>query len=142
VARFLLALFAFSCIGLVGCESVDNGGMKKAFAPLLNRKPTAQQEEQHRMAFQESRDSKDLHWLLANRVESGMTVKQVGGVIGENGLRVHKDSWIKNRGGNYQSTDEVWKWRATRNGQAIYLVFRNGNLVNFDPAQFREEEWD
>lgn len=127
---------------IAGCESVDTSAMKKSLAPLFQRKPIAETEEEHRRAFQKDRDSKDLNWLLANRIDAGMTVKQVGGVIGESGSRVYQDSWVKNQGGNYRSTDEVWKWQAARNGQAIYLVFREGKLVNYDPSKFHEEEWD
>ena len=126
---------------LTGCGSLNNAKMKETLAPLFHQGPTAQQEEQHRQDFQSSRDPKSLNWLLANRIDAGMTVKEVGGIIGEQGTRVNGGTQIKSNSGNYQSTDEVWRWRAARDGQAIHLVFRQGRLVNYDPSKLREEEW-
>lgn len=139
--RFIILLTLLpGVVILPGCESPGTSGLKKTIAPLFYKAPTAEDEEVHRKAFQEKRDPKDLHWLLAHRIDAGMTAKEVGDVIGEEGERINRDSWVKNAGGHYQSTDEVWRWRAARDGQSIHLVFRDGTLVNYDPSQFREEE--
>ena len=68
-----------------------------------------------------------------------MATSEVGRIIGQEGRRLHNDSWIKKGGGYYQSGDEVWKWEQDRNGQSLILVFREGQLVNFDPADYSEE---
>lgn len=97
-------------------------------------------EEIHRQRYQRDRDPDDLHWLLANRIESGMTVSEVGRTIGEEGRQVYDDGWIKRGGGYYQSGDKAWKWDPDRNGQSLILVFREGRLVNFDPTQYDQSD--
>jgi hypothetical protein len=139
VYRLIIALCIIA--PLAGC-SMSDSRMKDVLAPIFYKKPTAKQEEENRQAFQKNRDPKNLYWLMANRIDAGMTVNEVGGVIGEQGIRLNNDSWVKTRDGNYQATDEVWQWRASNDGKAIHLVFRKGKLVNYNPAEFHEEEWD
>lgn len=95
-----------------------------------------QDEETHRQAYQKSRDPDDLKWLLANRIHSGMSVREVGRTIGEKGRHLNDDNWVKKGGGYYQSGDKTWKWAQDRNGQSLILVFREGKLVNFDASAY------
>ena len=107
---------------------------------MFGTNSSVRDEEEHRQKYQSNRDPAELRWLLANRISSGMTVSEVGRVIGEEGRRVYDDSWIKTGSGYYQSGDEAWKWEQDRNGQSLILVFRDGNLVNFDPTAYQEPE--
>ena len=106
---------------------------------MFGAKAGVHEEEQHRQSYQKSRDPEDLRWLLANRISSGMSVSEVGRIIGQEGRRLYDDTWIKKGGGYYQSGDEAWKWEQDRNGQSLILVFREGRLVNFDPADYAEK---
>ncbi len=107
---------------------------------MFGEKSGIQNEEEHRRNFQRTREPADLRWLLANRISSGMSVSEVGRIIGEEGRRLHDDNWVKKGGGYYQSGDKAWKWEQDRNGQSLILVFREGRLVNFDPSAYSEED--
>ena len=121
-----------------GCGSFSARNLPD-FDDMFGAKAGTRDEEQHRQSYQKSRDPEDLRWLLANRISSGMSTSEVGRIIGQEGRRLHNDSWIKKGGGYYQSGDEAWKWEQDRNGQSLILVFREGQLVNFDPADYSEE---
>lgn len=120
--------------GVPGCSTIRLPDVDE----MLGRGNTLKEEEQHRRNYQSDRDPADLRWLLANRISSGMSVSEVGRVIGEDGRRLYDDNWIKNGGGYYQTGDEAWKWEQDRNGQSLILVFREGRLVNFDPSDYQE----
>ena len=64
-----------------------------------------------------------------------MSVKDISNVLGEDGVRVHDDTWLK-RGTAYREDDTVYRWGPDKNGRDIYLVFREGRLINFDPKEF------
>jgi hypothetical protein len=62
-------------------------------------------------------------------------VKEISVVLGEDGIRVHDDTWLK-RGNGYREDDTVYRWGPDKNGRDIYLVFRNARLINFEPSEF------
>lgn len=112
---------------------MSEGSIAKLFAVDSG----ADKEEAHRAAFQKTRDPNELRWLLANRIEPGMSPGDVGLVLGEQGTRIHNDGWVKNKSSIYLTDDESWKWASDRDGNSLILVFREGRLVNFDPEEFR-----
>jgi hypothetical protein len=129
-------LAALVTLGVLGCGSAPKLPDLDA---MFGTKPNVREEETHRLSYQSTRNPEDLQWLLANRISSGMSVSEVGRVIGEEGRRLYDDTWIKKGGGYYQSGDEAWKWEQDRNGQSLILVFREGGLVNFDPSAYEEQ---
>jgi hypothetical protein len=131
-----VAVLSFS---VSGCGSISARNLPD-FDDMFGTKSSIRDEEQHRQNFQKSRKPENLQWLLANRISSGMSVSEVGRIIGEEGRRLYDDNWIKKGSGHYQSGDEAWKWDQDRNGQSLILVFREGRLVNFDPADYSEEQ--
>ena len=128
----MLILFGIGC-GTVSVPKMPDIG------DMFGEKSGLRDEEEHRRNFQSTRDPADLRWLLANRISSGMSVSEVGRIVGEEGRRVYDDNWIKKGGGYYQSGDEAWKWEQDRNGQSLILVFRESRLVNFDPSDYEKE---
>jgi hypothetical protein len=122
-----------------GCGSFSAVNLPD-FDDMFGAKASVRDEEDHRQRYQNSRNPEDLRWLLANRISSGMSVSEVGRIIGQEGRRLYDDTWIKKGGGYYQSGDKAWKWEQDRNGQSLILVFREGQLVNFDPADYSEEQ--
>jgi hypothetical protein len=136
----LLPLIAVAVVSFFvsGCGSFSARNLPD-FDDMFGVKAGVRDEEQHRQSYQKSRDPEDLRWLLANRISSGMSVSEVGRIIGQEGRRLYDDTWIKKGGGYYQSGDEAWKWEQDRNGQSLILVFREGRLVNFDPGDYAEK---
>jgi len=118
-----------------GCQSPGEE-LLPGLGNLLEAESTSEREEEHRRKFQETRDPDELKWLLRHAIESGMTVTEVARVLGEDGRQVYEDGWIKQGEGHYQSGDETWKWGPDREGNSVFLVFRDGKLVNFDPREF------
>lgn len=131
------AVAGFAILAACGCGSAPVVKLPDLDS-MFGAKPNVHEEETHRQSYQNTRDPEDLRWLLSNRISSGMTVSEVGRVIGEEGRRLYDDTWIKKGGGYYQSGDEAWKWEQDRNGQSLILVFRDGRLVNFDPSDYSE----
>lgn len=124
-----------------GCSSVDSVSLA-SIASLFDGESQQRMEEEHRSRFQASRSPDDLNWLLHHHIENGMTPSEVSRVIGEEGQRVYSDSWIKNSGGHYHAGDETWKWGPDRQGNSVYLVFRERRLVNFDPSEFLDSPFE
>lgn len=131
-------LFApLMCVTLMtgGCSSISTS-RPGSFASLFDNESAEREAEAHRSRYQQSRSPVELQWLMRNCVESGMTPAEINRVIGEQGQRVYDDDWIKTRGGHYHSSDNTWKWGPDREGNSVYLVFRENRLVNFDPDEF------
>ncbi len=133
--RMLRALLVPLAVLLCGCSSISTAGTN-SFASLFDTESAEREAEAHRSKYQASRSPADLQWLMRNCVESGMTPGEINRVVGEQGQRIYDDDWIKTRGGHYQSGDHTWKWGPDREGNAVYLVFRENRLVNFDPDEF------
>ncbi|RPI76174.1 MAG: hypothetical protein EHM42_14970 [Planctomycetaceae bacterium] len=128
IARGILLLTVVS-----GCESSGwNSRMLEAFSP--EKSASAEDEERHRTAYAQSRNRDDLYWLLANRVDAGMGLREVNGVLGEEGTRETHGQWA--RGGDFQVSDDVYRYGPDSTGQSVYLVFREGRLVNYDRSDF------
>jgi hypothetical protein len=121
----------------VGCETLHEAGVPgmRAFVSSHRR---AAEEESHRHAYQQDRSPASMQWLLAHRVHSGMSVADVSRILGEEGVREYDDLPIKTNGGHYRTGDQVYHWGPNSVGRTVYLVFRDGSLVNFNPDEFRE----
>ncbi|MFN0052359.1 MAG: hypothetical protein ACKV0T_09210 [Planctomycetales bacterium] len=120
-----------------GCESPSwIKGLNESF----DRSSSANREveEQHRRGYMESRNRADMHWLLRNRITSGMPLQEVRRVLGEDGVSELRDNWIKTKGTVYQSGDQAYAFGPDSDGQTVYLVFRDGRLINFSPREFSE----
>lgn len=134
--RFCTSLILMMLAGIVsGCESIPSGNLAKLVFSSDNE--MRELEEKHRKKYQETRDPEARDWLLGNVVASGMTPTELTRILGDEGERVINDGWIKNRSGHYQIDDQVWKYGPDREGQSVFLVFREGKLANFDPNQFQ-----
>ena len=119
-----------------GCETVKESGIP-GLRPDLTKKYEANRIEQdHRDNFVVHRDHKSLYWLIANRVQNGMSLTDAEQILGEPGERETDMSRLK-LGGHYQTTDLVYKWGPDSEGYSVVLIFRDGHLVNFDPSGFR-----
>ena len=117
-----------------GCETVGKGS-SQAFAKSTSDDAPKRTAESERRRYQADRDPAALKWLLAHCIHRNMMVKEINNVVGEDGVRVRDDTWLK-RGNGYREDDTVYRWGPDRNGRDIYLIFRGGHLVNFDPAEF------
>ena len=132
--RAALALAA--CLAFAGCESpawIRN--LNDSF--YSSRSGTPEEEERHRTAYLESGDRASMRWLLSHRIEAGMNYDAVCKVLGVQGSPERNDRAIKTGGGNYQLGDEIYSFGPDSQGSSVYLAFREGRLVNFDPSQFR-----
>ena len=122
-------------LAAVGCAAFDISGIVNAVA-THNLKPDAAQQETNRRRYQKERLPAAMQWLMANSIESGMSLSEVNRVFGEEGRREFNDTWIKTNGGHYRSGDKVHKWGPDSGGRTVYLVFRDGHLVNFDSRDY------
>ncbi len=131
---WLLLVAAVVC----GCETFQSSFL----SAVLNLSPSrrAAEEEAFRREYQETHSAAAMQWLLANCVHSGMTLEEVNRVLGEEGVREYDDLPIKTNGGFYRADDVVYRWGPDNQGHSVYLVFRDGRLVNFDPDEFREPQ--
>ena len=132
-----LALLSLVWVSMTGCESLYDAGVP-GMERFVDLKSRAAEEEQHRRSYQVDKSPEALQWLLANRVDAGMTLAEVNRILGEEGVREFSDSWIKTKGGHYHSGDTAYKWSSDSEGKTLYLVFRDGRLVNFDRSAFRD----
>ena len=131
----VLVLAVLLATTTIGCKSLDTEQMMANLLPA----PSVRHEDvvMHRRRFQQDRTSADFRWLLANATRTGMSPKDVGEVLGESGQKVMNDTWIKSSGGHYRASDEVYKWGPDDEGKTVYLIFRDNQLVNFDPSEFQ-----
>lgn len=128
-----MLIFVLSC---AGCESASwMRSLHSSFAQQTEQERRA--EESHRKRYRETHDRKSLHYLLAHRVQTGMSYKDVCKTLGEDGTREARDNWLKSKGAAYQLGDEVYAFGPDSEGQTVYLAFREDMLVNFDPLDFR-----
>jgi hypothetical protein len=97
--------------------------------------PPKKTPDSERRRYQVDRDPAAMRWLLAHCVHRAMTVKEINDALGEDSVRVHDDTWVK-RGNGYREDDTVYRWGPDKNGRNVYLVFREGKLINFDPKEF------
>ena len=125
-----------SCVIGAGCGVFQEANRlgKNVFADSGTR---TREDELYRKQYQIDRDPAAMQWLLANRIEPGMSVANVNQVFGETGEREYNDRQIKTGSGFYRTSDTVYRWGPDNQGRSVYLVFREERLFNFDPNEFR-----
>jgi hypothetical protein len=131
----VIALAAALC---AGCETPAwVRSLNEAFAA---RRPDAsfEAQETHRHDYLATHSRQSMRWLLGHCVDAGMSYKEVCRALGEEGARETQDTWIKTRGGPYQVGDDVYAFGPDNEGQSVYLVFREDQLIGFDPEEFRK----
>ena len=138
VTAAFLAMLLGAGVWLPGCASIDlEDPDPLGLFPAQERFTTGEAQE-YRSQFQIEQDPKAMTALLAHLVENGMTVAAVNDALGESGERYHDDQELKKNAGQYQQTDIAFKWGPDSNGRSVILFFRDGKLINFDPADFRQ----
>lgn len=120
-----------------GCGSLNGTGMA-SLDGVTREKGDIRDYETQRRRFLEDRDPEAMKWLLANRVRPSMTIEDVGEVFGEPGIREQADRWIKKSNGLYHEGDVIYKWGPDNDGHTVYLAFRDGHLVNFEPDEYKK----
>lgn len=132
----LLALSLFASVVLSGCETIEQSSLARMlpFGRKINLSP---QETEQRQKFLNERDPDAFRWLLTHRIHNEMSVEQVAHVLGESGERRFDDREYKTNGGYYQTTDVGYQWGPDRKGHTVVLFFRDGKLINFDPAELQ-----
>jgi len=121
-----------------GCELA--GGSANLIEQLAGR-PVVSKEEQarHRAAYVEHHKRSDLYWLMQHCVTTGMGVHEVAGVIGETPELEPQSHWLKQ--GDFRIDDKVYKFGPDNEGQSIYLVFREGRLINHNPEEYEPDSF-
>lgn len=123
---FCLGLLALAISGL-GCEKGLNANW-----PIATPAEQFREEEQKRQQYITKGESEAIRWLLKNRISSGQTLDEVNQMLGQDGIREYNDGQIKNNGGTFRQSDEVFKWGPDADGNSYMLVFRERKLVNFN----------
>lgn len=110
---------------------------------FIDTETPRREEAERRIAYQETRSPAAISWLLKNRVRTGMTIREVNEVLGEDGVEEPGADWIRTSG-PFNQGDDVYRWGPDAKGRTIYLVFRNKKLVNFNPysPSFQMDELD
>jgi len=138
--RLLLPGLLF-LVMFAGCESASwVRSLNDAFSRQAEQ--DRRSEEVFRKRYRETHDRKALHWLLSHRIESGMSYGDVCKIIGEDGTREGRDTWLKAKGGAFQLGDEVYAFGPDSEGQTVYLAFREDRLYNFDSLAFQSSAAD
>ena len=131
------------CVILFACSGCDTLGLLgKAGVPGFESyvKPDPEAlafERRKREDFVLNRSHKALFWLLSHRVESGMRLSEVEQILGEAGEDVSDQSYQKKSQGLHEQTDDAFKWGPDSEGKSVVLFFRDGNLANFNPKDYR-----
>ena len=133
--RLLAGVLCLFVVAVVGCQAMGEMGVPGMSSYVPRSKAIAQQEK-YRTAYQTDRDPQARKWLMANRLQNGMSVSEVNSVFGEDGVRQYDDTRFKTKGGNYRSSDKAYKWGPASDGSSTILFFRDDHLVNFDPVEF------
>jgi hypothetical protein len=134
----VIALAATGCL-LAGCESFDTSD--EWWAAITERdRPVDPREETYRRRFQVDGDPEAMQWLLANRVQNGMSVNDINQVLGDEGEREFNDQFLKSNGGTYRASDVIYRWGPDKTGRSVYLGFRDGHLANFNPDEIAATE--
>ncbi|WP_298863468.1 hypothetical protein [uncultured Gimesia sp.] len=118
------------------CETLPEWGSNGMSIPHEAKKVKSNPAESYRTRFQTNRDPKALDWILTNRLYSGMSRSSVEKEIGEEGEFQEASKWLKATGGTFRTSDTAYKWGPDASGRSVYLIFREGILVNFNPEDF------
>ena len=127
-----ISLLSFYCMG---CGNLHQTGATNGWT-FFNSTNSFQEEEQYRDRFVTEGDSQAVRWLLKNRIAGGMELNDVNQILGQRGVRQFDDGWIKNHGGTFRQSDQVYKWGPDSDGKAYMLVFRDDHLLNFNPDDY------
>jgi hypothetical protein len=130
----LAGAFCAAATGFLGCTTPGKT-TSQTFAKASPDDSPKKTPDSERLRYQADRDPSAMRWLLAHCVHRQMAVKDISIVLGEDGVRVRDDTWVK-RGNGYREDDKVYRWGPDKNGRDVYLVFREGKLINFDPKEF------
>jgi len=135
-----LASIAVSSMFVSGCASNANwqAFMKERGGGYKSPEEKREEEETHRTDYQENRSSEAMLWLLTNRVKQGMSVEDVNIILGQEGGLEKNAGWIRNKSPLYRRDDVTYRYGPDDEGRTIYLMFREGNLVNFDPEEYEK----
>lgn len=122
-------------LGMVGCESFRTP--IETF--VTGRRPDNDKEvaNEHREKFRSEGSADGIRWLLVNRVRQGMSVDDVAREIGLPGEQLFDVPWRDSGGTRFQVTDEIYQWGPDAEGHSYPLAFRDGLLVNYNPADYR-----
>lgn len=129
------------CVALLaGCESPNGMRGLDSSRNFWSGGGSSRQEDEsrYRKEYQTTRSRKALRWLLANRLEAGMPFEDVSHVIGEKGALEENSGWLKSKRGTYRVDDKAYRYGPDDRGEVIYLFFRDGKLVNYDPNLFAD----
>ncbi|HUG94315.1 MAG TPA: hypothetical protein VML55_26025 [Planctomycetaceae bacterium] len=107
--------------------------------PPADRLEDDRLEAQHRERFQEHGDPESLRWLLTHRLAAGMSLTDVSHVLGEEGERLYDAGRLKRGDSLYRENDDFYKWGPASDGRSVYLAFRDGRLLHYDPQEFAGE---
>jgi hypothetical protein len=125
-----------AAMALTGCESPSwTHSLNESFNAKEEGRPRT--EEEHRKEYIATHSRKSMRWLLAHRVNTGMSYQNVCHVLGEDGKREERDRWLKTGGVNIRIDDEVYSFGPDSDGRILYLFFRDDRLINFEPEEFR-----
>jgi len=141
--KFSLGCIMFAVCILSGCE----GGLHQAMrlpgipsaADLREQTRTA---AEHRRRFKETGDPKSIRWLLAHRVQEGMSVEEVDRVLGVDGKRRYEDASFKAHNRGVRATDATYEWGPDSKGSPYLLFFRNDRLINHRPERYADDADD
>ena len=120
---------------LSGCQALHEAGVPGMQA-FLDTQGQLREEEQQRQQYVTTQDPQAFRWLLANRIDTGMTRGEVERVLAQEGGREWNDRKFKTHGGHYRSSDVIYRFGPDSEGWSIYLGFRDGKLINYDPREF------
>ena len=126
-------------IATVGCEG-GPAGVFSSLRPTTDESSVGQLEAEYREKYLTERDPEALRWLLANKVRQGMSVAEVNGVLGEDGQREFDDARLKAGNNAYRADDLTYRWGPDSSGRAVFLMFRDRKLLNFDPQEFADAD--
>jgi len=117
---------------VVGCNTVELAERLEMTQPRI----PAEEVAEHRSNWVQERDAKSLNWLLEKKIRSGMSRSEVEQILGEDGEPILNSAALIKDSSGYQSTDKGYRWGPDGSGRSIYLFFRDGRLVNFQPQEF------
>lgn len=127
-------LLAAGMAAVAGCESLE---------PFNNIALSRQRREANRAKAVEMRekylttgDTRAIRWLLANSIDEGMEVDEINRILGQDGELETADRFVKTGKITYHVDDVTYRWGPDDHGKTYFLVFRDGKLVNFEPAHY------
>lgn len=136
--RWLPCIVLLTTAACAGCEARTwVRTLNDAFS-MQDHRPGPREEEKHRREWRATKSRDSLYWLLENCVTSGMSYDDVCRVLGEEGAHEPRDNWVKTKSEFYQLGDDVYCFGPDNKGRSLYLVFREGALINFEPDDFRK----